>query len=196
MPRLSFLLLCVLTSIPAIGSDPQEPEQRPLVQVNVSFEMDAINESLRTTSESISEISDSFRLIAEGGQLDLEQQQQLVQIMENLDHLVEATRTSVDALPSLVERSRDTLVEQGSEFLGDLKFWSVTILIIICLVLIIATICFYYFVLRPMQRTLLEVTGNISNMAKAMENTSKSLEISNQTQRELLKLSEILGKSG
>lgn len=196
MRRLFLILLWGLTSIPALGSNPQEPQQRPLVQVNVSFEMDAINESLRTTSESINEISDSFRLIAEGGQLDLEKQQQLVQIMENVDHLVEATRTSVDALPVLVNRSRDALAAQVMEFLGDLKFWSITILVGLCLALIIAIICFYYFVLRPMQRTLLEVTGNISNMAKAMENTSKSLEISNQTQRELLKLSETLGKSG
>lgn len=195
MPRQLLILLCVLVSAPALGSDREYGEQRPLVQVNVSFEMDAINESLSATSESISDISDSFRVIAEGGQLDPEQQQHLVQIMENLDHLVDATRTSTDALPSLVNRTRDTLVAQGTEFLGDLKFWSITILIILCVALVIAIICFYYFVLRPMQRTLLEVTGNISNMAKAMENTSKSLEISNQTQRELLQLGATIGKS-
>jgi hypothetical protein len=195
MFRLSFFLTCFLMALPALASQQENGEPRPLVQVDVSFEMDAINESLHATSESIGEISDSFVVIAEGGQLYPEQQQQLVQIMENLDHLVEVTRTSVDALPTLVERSRGALTEQVGRFLRDLKFWAITLLVVLGVALILAIICFYYLVLSPMRRTLLEVTRNISDMARAMENTSKSLEISSETQRELLKLSAAPARS-
>jgi len=37
---------------------------------------------------------------------------------------------------------------------------------------------------------LFEVTGNIRDMAKTLENSAKSLEISNQVQLEFLKLSK------
>ena len=99
MLRLSFFLVCLLMAHPVLGSEQENGEQRPLVQVNVSFEMDAINESLRATSESIGEISESFTVIAEGGQLDPEQQQKLVQIMESLDHLIEVTQDPIQHPP-------------------------------------------------------------------------------------------------
>jgi F0F1-type ATP synthase membrane subunit b/b' len=57
----------------------------------------------------------------------------------------------------------------------------------VLIVLLLAIVVFYYFVLRPIQSTLLEATANIKDMAKAMENTSKSLEISNQVHQDLLK---------
>jgi 4-amino-4-deoxy-L-arabinose transferase-like glycosyltransferase len=59
----------------------------------------------------------------------------------------------------------------------------------IIVVLVVALASFYWFVLRPLQNTVLKAVGNISGMAKAMENTSKSLEIVNQTHQEIVKLS-------
>ena len=190
MSRYMLILLCCLASFEVLAAETEEAEPRPLVQVNVSFELDAINEALESTSESFGKISDSFAVIAQGGHLDTEEQQQLVRIMDNMDQLMTVTRDSVDALPSLVEHSRDAVVAQSSEFLGELKFWAILILIFLFVGLAVAVFCSYYFVLRPMQRTLQQVTGDFSNMAKAMENTSKSLDISNQNQVELIKLSK------
>jgi hypothetical protein len=190
MPMPLFILLGALLTFSASASSQDESLQRPLIQVDVSVDMDAINESLKKTSESVSEISESFRLVAQGGQLNPEQQQHLVHVIENLDAMVEATRLSVDAMPSLVQRSRQSLSDQSTLFFQDLKFWSLSLLALLCAALIAAIICFYYFVLRPLQRTAMDVTANISDMAKAMENTSRSLEISSETQRELLKLSQ------
>jgi hypothetical protein len=110
--------------------------------------------------------------------------------MDNLDHVVGATRTSMDALPALVDRSRQTLATQLNEFFDSLKFWTITILVLLCVALIIAAACLYYFALRPLQNLLFEVTGNIRDMAKTLENSAKSLEISNQVQLEFLKLSK------
>ena len=186
-------MLFGLMSLPAIGSTGEESEPRPLIQVNVSIEMDAISESLRSTSESIDDISKSFQLIAESGQLDPDQQQHLLRIMENLDLLLETTSDSVDALPELVQQARDALVAESDEVLGDLKFWSVTIIVALFTVLILAIVGLYFFVLRPLQQKILDATANISKMAEALENTSKSLETSNTIQRKLLKLNETRG---
>ena len=198
MSRLLVFLLCSLVSLPAIAAEQEAAreaaqengQQRPLIQVDISFEMDAINEALQKTSVSVDEISKSFKVLAEGGQLDGGQQQQLANIMDNLDHVVGATRTSMDALPALVDRSRQTLATQLNEFFDSLKFWTITILVLLCVALIIAAACLYYFALRPLQNLLFEVTGNIRDMAKTLENSAKSLEISNQVQLEFLKLSK------
>ncbi|MCW8925103.1 MAG: hypothetical protein OQJ84_02515, partial [Xanthomonadales bacterium] len=103
MSRLLNVLLCGLISFSALASEQENSQQRPLVQVDVYVEMEAINESLDQASRSIGEISNAFSIVAEGGQLDTEQQQHLVAILENLDHVVGATRASVDALPELVK---------------------------------------------------------------------------------------------
>lgn len=173
-------------SLPAIGSTGEESAPQPLIQVNVSVEMDAINES-------INDISKSLRLIAETGELDPDQQQLLLRVMENLDRLLETTSDSVDALPALVQKAHDALVTESDEVLGDLKFWSVTIIVALFTVLILAIVGLYFFVLRPLRQKILDATANISKMAEALENTSKSLETSNTIQGNLLKLSEKRG---
>ena len=172
------------TSLGAATGDEDQP--RPLVQVHVSVDMDAINASLASTSESIGEISDSFQLMAKNGQLDPDQQKQLTEIMQNLDQLLEATNASVDALPSLVQRSRDALVAQGDEFFSEFKFWTITLIVVLLATVIIAVFGLYHFVLRPLRDSLTETAANISDMAKALESTSASLETNNQILRQLL----------
>jgi hypothetical protein len=187
--------MCVLWLIPGLVAAQQSADDgeqrdtpRPLVAVEVNIELAEINRALRASSESFSEISESFRIIAEGGQLDPELQQQMQSVMDNMDRLVELSNSSVDALPSLVERSRQQVVEQGNRFFANLKFWSVVTLVLLGVILAVAAVCFYYFVLQPMQRTLLAVTGDIRDMARAMETTSKSLEVSSEVHRDLLKM--------
>ena len=187
MKNLSLILLLILFNSPVVAtSSEEEDEPRPLVQVHVSVDMDAVNASLAATSESIGEISDSFRLMAETGQLDPDQQQQLTEIMQNLDQLLDATSASLDALPSLVQRSRDALVAQGDEFFSEFKFWTITFIVVLLATVIITVFGLYHFALRPLRESLTETAGNISDMVKALESTSKSLETNNQILRELL----------
>lgn len=193
MAKFVLIVLYGLMSLPAVGSTGEEREPRPLIQVNVSVEMDAINESLKLTSESIDDISDSFQLIAESGQLDPDQQQHLLRIMENLDQLLEITSESVDALPTLVQKARDALVAQSTEVLGNLKFWSIAIIVALFTVLILAIIGLYLGVLRPLRDDIVGATANVSRMVDALESTSESLETGNTIQRKLLQLSETRG---
>lgn len=190
MPRYILTLLFCLASIQVLAAEQTGAEPAPLVHVDVIVELDAINQALTSTSESLEEISESFVIIAEGGQLGEEQQQQLVTIMDNMNQLVAVTRESVDAMPALVERSRTSLVSQGNRFMGDLKFWIVLILVVVILALAVAAFSFYHFVIRPVHNTLQQLGADFSNITKSMENTSESLEISNKNQNELIKLAQ------
>jgi len=190
MPRYILTLLFCLVSIQTLAAEQTGVKPAPLVHVDVNVELDAINQALTSTSESLEEISDSFVIIAEGGQLGEEQQQQLITIMNNMNQLVAVTRESVDAMPTLVERSRTSLVSQGDRFMGDLKFWIVLILVVVILALAVAAFCFYHFVIRPVHNTLQQLGADFSNITKSMENTSKSLETSNKNQNELIKLAQ------
>ena len=190
MPRYILTLLFCLVSIQVLAAEQTGAEPAPLVHVDVIVELDAINQALTSTSESLEEISESFVIIAEGGQLGEEQQQQLVTIMDNMNQLVAVTRESVDAMPALVERSRTSLVSQGDRFMGDLKFWIVLILVVVILALAVAAFCFYHFVIRPVHNTLQQLGADFSNITKSMENTSKSLETSNKNQNDLIKLAQ------
>ena len=186
MKNLSLILLVLLASASAGASTGAEGEPRPLVQVHVSIEMDAINESLASTSESMADISDSFQLMAQNGQLDPEQQQRLTEIFRNLNQLLDATNTSVDALPSLVRQSRDALVAQGAEFFSDIKFWTITVLVVLIATAIFGVIGLYHFVLRPLKEAVKETAANISEMAQALGSTAQSLETNNRVLRSLL----------
>ena len=190
MSKFILTLLLGLASIQVLAAEEAETESGPLVQVDVIVELDAINEALTSTSESLEKLSESFVIIAEGDQLGEEQQQQLATIMDNISQLVAVTRESVDALPTLVERSRTSLVSQGNEFMGELKFWIILVLAVVCLGLAAAAFCFYYYVIRPVHHTLQQLGADFSSITKSMENTSESLEISNRNQNELIKMAQ------
>jgi hypothetical protein len=177
------------TSSWAEESVSEETERSPLVTVNMSVNMESIDESLRGISESFAQIADSLDRLAKNERLEPEQAQQLQNIMANLDYLVTATQHSVDALPMAVQRSREALGANAEQMVGDIKFWFLVSVAAFIMLLAMALAGFYWFVLRPLQHTALEAMGNISGMAKAMENTSKSLEIVNQTHQEIVKLS-------
>jgi hypothetical protein len=185
MPGFLLLVGCGLILTQAADAA-QEERIAPMVQVDVIVELDAVNESLRSTSHSIGEISESIRLIAESGQLSPDEQEQLARVLENLDRIVETSADSVNALPALVQRLRTSVVSQSNEILDDLKFWSVVIIVALFAVLILMGVGFYFLVLRPLQDNILSTIANVSKIASALEDTSKALEANNAIQRKLL----------
>jgi len=190
MTRFFLIMFCGLVFPQVAGAAAQEGRASPMVQVDVIVEMDAINESLRSTSHSIEQISDSIRLMAESGELDPDQQQKLSRILDNLDQVVQTTSDSVNALPSLVQRLRSALVSQSREILSDVKFWSIVIIAALFLLVIAIAVGLYLLVLRPLQQNILSTIDNVAKIAQALEDTSRALETNNSIQQELLKLGE------
>jgi hypothetical protein len=180
--------LLMLAPVHSWSAEPPASEQRPLVEVQVQFEMAAIEASVAQASQSVADMAASLEQIARNEVLTPEQQAQLAHTVANVDQLAEATRHAVEALPTLVQRSREELSAQGRKLLADIKFWFFVALAVTVAGLAVVLFCVYWFVLRPLQAALLEATGNIAGMAQAMESTARSLEVSNQTHREILQL--------
>ena len=185
MPRLLLLVGCWLLFAQAADAA-QEEHIAPMVQVDVIVELDAVNESLRSTSDSIGEISESLRLMAESGELSPAREEQLSRVLENLDSLVHTSTDSVNALPSLVQRLRTSVVSQSKEILDDFKFWSAIIIGALFTLLILLAIGFYFLVLRPLQKTILSTFADVSKIAAALEDTARALETNNAIQSKLL----------
>ena len=188
--RIALLLSVLATSSWAEESADEETLRSPLVTVNMSVNMDSVDQSLSGINESFAQIAESLDQLAKGGQLEPEQAQQLGNIVDNVDYLMTATRQSADALPEAIQRSREALGANTEQIFGDIKFWFLVAVTAFIVVLAMALACFFWFVLRPLQNTVLEAVRNISGMAKAMENTSKSLEIINQTHLAIVKISD------
>lgn len=190
------ILLALLLTAPAARAqapaDPAMPGQA-LVHVDVSVELDAIERSVQEISRSFDDIAASMQQIAADGELSVAQQENLDSIMGNLDHVVGVTRDSVDALPEAVARTRGTVRDSAREWLADLKVWFFVAVVVVALLLVIALAAFYRFTIRPLQHTVLDAVGQIAAMAKAMADTSKSLEVINETNREVLRLAERQG---
>jgi hypothetical protein len=165
MPRLLLLVGCWLLFAQAADAA-QEEHIAPMVQVDVIVELDAVNESLRSTSDSIGEISESLRLMAESGELSPAREEQLSRVLENLDSLVQTSTDSVNALPSLVQRLRTSVVSQSKEILDDFKFWSAIIIGALFTLLILLAIGFYFLVLRPLQKTILSTFADVSKLPR------------------------------
>ena len=190
MTRFVLIMCCGLVFPQVAGAAAEEGHASPMVQVDVIVEMDAINESLRSTSHSIQQISESIQLMAESGELDPDQQQKLSRILDNLDQVMQTTSDSMNALPSLVQRLRTALVAQSSEILHDVKFWSILIIAALFTLVIAIAVGLYFLVLRPLQQNILSTIANVAKIAQALEDTSRALETNNTIQQELLKLEE------
>ena len=95
--RIALLLSVLATSSWAEESADEETLRSPLVTVNMSVNMESIDESLSGISESFGQIAESLDQLSRGGQLEPEQAQQLEGIIDNVDYLVTATRNSMDS---------------------------------------------------------------------------------------------------
>lgn len=190
-PLVLFFSLLAATAHGDPGADPvADPAtaQRPLVQVDVSLQLTAIEHSVDQISRSFAQMATSLEQVAASGELTAPQQEEMDRIMRNLDHVVDTTRRSVDALPAVVQRTRETVQTNADQWLADLRFWFFVVAGVIALVLVIVLAAFYGFTVRPLQHTVLRAVGDISGMARAMATTAETLEVINRTHREVLRL--------
>ena len=133
-------------------------------------------------------MANSLELIAKNRNLTPEQQEHIYQTIENINNLVDISSNSLRTLPTFLKQSKETLSESSSQFFDDLTFKVILLLSLVVLALVAIIACFYWFILRPLQNTLLQATTNISTMAKAIENSALSLEMTNKNHDNILHL--------
>jgi len=183
----TLLLACL--NAPAAAASEAAPDAQPLVAVDVSLELAAIERSLAEMSTAVGEMADAMEQIAATGELTDREREHLDNIMANLDHVTEMSRRSVDALPTVVERSRAAARQSAEALVADLKFWFFVVVGVLAVLLAAALAAFYWWTLRPLQHMVLQALRQISDMAQGMANTAKILESVNETQRVMMELS-------
>lgn len=170
------------------NTETAESNSPPLITINAMVDIKGIEESAAEGANAMHKMANSLELIAQNRNLTPEQQQNIHQTIENINNLVDVSSTSIQSLPTFLKQSKDTLSKSTTQFFNDLTFKIILLLLAVVLALAIVIACFYWFILRPLQTTLLQATTNISAMAKAIESSALSLETTNQNHNDILKI--------
>ena len=182
------LLLSMLSFTSFANTETAESNSPPLITINAMVDIKGIEESAAEGADAMHKMANSLELIAQNSNLTPEQQQNIHQTIENINNLVDVSSTSIQSLPTFLKQSKDILSKSTTQFFNDLTFKIILLLLAVVLALAIVIACFYWFILRPLQTTLLQATTNISAMAKAIESSALSLETTNQNHNDILKI--------
>jgi HAMP domain-containing protein len=180
------LLLTLFTSISLANSE--EKITQPLISINAMVDIKGIEQSAEQGAQAMQRMANSLELIAQNRNLTPEQQQNIHKTIENINNLVDVSSDSLQSLPTFLKESKETLSTTSTQFFDDLTFKVILLLAIVVLALVAIIAGFYWFILRPLQNTLLQATTNISTMAKAIENSALSLEMTNKNHDNILQL--------
>jgi hypothetical protein len=186
MLRLSTLLLAIIycISFPTLAeTQGPEPTEQPLIRINMSLDLKGVEQSINQSSESIEKLAHSLTLLSNNQSLNDEQKQVLVDTIDNINELTELSKQSLQALPGALEQSQNSIASSTKRFADDVRVNVLLLLGVIVVAIIIALICAYWLILRPMQGTILSATRNVSKMATAINKTAESLETTTENQK-------------
>ncbi|AZL87087.1 hypothetical protein EIJ81_22920 [Aliivibrio salmonicida] len=186
---MKYTLLLLLTMFASVSfANTEEQITQPLVSINATVDIKGLEQSAEQGAQAMQKMANSLELIAKNRNLTPEQQEHIYQTIENINNLVDISSNSLRTLPTFLKQSKETLSESSSQFFDDLTFKVILLLSLVVLALVTIIACFYWFILRPLQNTLLQATTNISTMAKAIENSALSLEMTNKNHDNILQL--------
>ncbi|OEF18952.1 hypothetical protein [Aliivibrio logei] len=186
---MKYTLLLLLTMFASVSfANTEEQITQPLVSINATVDIKGLEQSAEQGAQAMQKMANSLELIAKNRNLTPEQQEHIYQTIENINNLVDISSNSLRTLPTFLKQSKETLSESSSQFFDDLTFKVILLLSLVVLALVAIIACFYWFILRPLQNTLLQATTNISTMAKAIENSALSLEMTNKNHDSILHL--------
>ena len=163
----------------------QAQESDPFVSVNMTLELGGIEQAIQDTRQSLDTIGSALSDISKSENLSPEQQTILGDTINNLNQLVVLSKQSVEALPQTFEQSKQALDTNSQRFLDDLRFQALLIIAAVGVVIIAIIGAIFWFVLKPMQSTLVDTTKNISSMASAIKSTAEALDAVSKQQHEI-----------
>lgn len=163
----------------------QAQESDPFVSVNMTLELGGIEQAIQDTRQSLDTIGSALSDISKSENLSPEQQTILGDTINNLNQLVVLSKQSVEALPQTFEQSKQVLDTNSQRFLDDLRFQALLIIAAVGVVIIAIIGAIFWFVLKPMQSTLVDTTKNISSMASAIKSTAEALDAVSKQQHEI-----------
>lgn len=164
----------------------EEPAES-FIKVNMTLELDGVERSIDQTRESLDKIGVALGQIAQSDNLNADQQRMLGDTIENLNQLVHLSKASVESLPQAFEHSKQTISDESKVFMNDLRFKVLLVVAAIGLVVVLVIAAIGWFILRPMQSSMVAVTQNIASMAGAIKTTADALDSISSQQGEIAK---------
>ncbi|MDV7103282.1 hypothetical protein R3X26_02560 [Vibrio sp. TH_r3] len=161
---------------------------RPLINLDVVVDTDGITEAILTTNKSMLQVVEVLENIADNQELTPEQAEVMLSTTQNINQLAIASAQVVDALPEVVASTKQSLVQNSQVFLHDLKIDILIMLVIVVIALVVVIVCLYWFVIKPMQSTVINATTNVASMANSIQITAQSLQETNKTNAQLVEL--------
>ncbi|MFA0088411.1 hypothetical protein [Vibrio sp. 10N.261.51.F12] len=180
------LLLPLIFSTRAVASSEEKTEtssEQPLVNFTMMLDLKGIESSISQSSEAINNLAVSLTLLSNNESLNEEQKQVLVDTIENINELTEMSKESLVALPGALEQSQNSIANSTAAFVYDVRFNVLLLLGVVVIAIVLALIAAYWFILRPMQGTILLATRNVSKMASAIQKTADALETTTANQK-------------
>ncbi|MGF1765047.1 hypothetical protein [Aliivibrio kagoshimensis] len=158
----------------------------PLVQFNVSVDTNGVEKAIQGTNQSMADLVEALQLIGDNRDLTPKQMEMIALTVNNVNQLAISSTGVVEKLPETIEQAKQAVVTNSQLFYQDLKFKVLLLLGGVVAALAVVIICLYWFVIKPMQHTIVTATANVMSMAKTIELTATSLEQSNKTHVKIL----------
>ncbi|PMM19890.1 GTP-binding protein [Vibrio splendidus] len=179
------IIALMLVSLTGFASE-AEQEQTPLINVDMTLDLDGMEKYAQDASESLEVISQSLQAIVNNPNLSEDQQQALNQTVESINKLASSTKTSLNQLPQALDQSRLAFKKTSQMLLDDIQTKIIIALAAVIAVIVIALTAIYLLILKPMQQTLVKATNNISSMAQSIQITAEALKYSTEKQQEIM----------
>ncbi|MEZ8806293.1 GTP-binding protein [Vibrio atlanticus] len=179
------IIALMLVSLTGFASE-AEQEQTPLINVDMTLDLDGMEKYAQDASESLEVISQSLQAIVNNPNLSEDQQQALNQTVESINKLANSTKTSLNQLPQVLDQSRLAFKKTSQMLLDDIQTKIIIALAAVIAVIVIALTAIYLLILKPMQQTLVKATNNISSMAQSIQITAEALKYSTEKQQEIM----------
>ncbi|MCL9774172.1 hypothetical protein [Vibrio methylphosphonaticus] len=180
---LLFPVMCMASATPDNTQDSEQDAGQALVNLTMMLDLKGIEESIAQSSQSIDNLAVSLTLLSKNESLNDEQRQVLIDTIENIDELTEISKASLIALPGALEQSQNSIAKSTKSFVYDVRFNVLLLLGVVVVAIVLALIAAYWFILRPMQGTILLATRNVSQMASAIQKTATALETTTENQK-------------
>ncbi|MEZ8313790.1 GTP-binding protein [Vibrio splendidus] len=181
------IIALMLVSLTGFASEAEaEQEQAPLINVDMTLDLDGMEKYAQDASESLEVISQSLQAIVNNPNLSEDQQQALNQTVESINKLASSTKTSLNQLPQALDQSRLAFKKTSQMLLDDIQTKIIIALAAVIAVIVIALTAIYLLILKPMQQTLVKATNNISSMAQSIQITAEALKYSTEKQQEIM----------
>ncbi|CAK1799268.1 GTP-binding protein [Vibrio crassostreae] len=179
------IIALMLVSLTGFASE-AEQEQTPLINVDMTLDLDGMEKYAQDASESLEVISQSLQAIVNNPNLSEDQQQALNQTVESINKLASSTKTSLNQLPQVLDQSRVAFKQTSQTLIDDIQTKIIIALVAVVGVIIIALTAIYLLILKPMQQTLVKATNNISSMAQSIQITAEALKYSTEKQQKIM----------